>query len=719
MTERTNISENVMNDSEADILRDLIERINAFIREGAYDAAIEQNIIAYERALALDQPYWIAEILSLFGLIEHDQGHIKKAMTYMSKALAMGRDSGNISSAVNALNTISGIYGLYGEYRLAIQGYMDLLNLIEDHPEVQGKRISVYNNLGFIFQQMEDFETAEKYYLDGLALAKDLYQSNPDQRTIFGILYSNLAEVHFFKKSYASAHSYLKKSHKISTELNDHIGIANSYYIEALLSYEIDQDWSKAFSLFTDAVLIMEHYGADYELNELKISFGRSALKAGEISIAQSLLEEALVHAKEFLYVQMEPAICTMLQEIYASNLDYKKAYEMACRLLELKKSFAEQWENTLIRDITDELRNEVDNRQVKELRRTIQTMKLLAEVGQAVTTTLDIRHIFDILANSLTRVLELASFAIGIYGENTDQIYNHVHDDGVYRDSLIDLNNEDSFMAWCIRNRKEIVIYNSQDREHNAKIVTPHLANRLEKTEIKSLLFCPMMNGADIIGGITFQSRQGLTFVDLEALRLLTSYISIAISNIRKSQSLIESNKKLETASRVDSLTGLLNRRALGVYITHTLEKTNASLLPLTIIMIDLDYFKQYNDFYGHNSGDMCLISISTTIKNVLKNHQQNHGAYRFGGDEFLIIIEHCPESSCREIIKDLSARIHELKIEHAKSKISDYVTLTAGACIVNRSFSDYTEAFSRADEALYIAKGNGRNTSVVLTLD
>lgn len=702
-------------------IRELVDKVSQQIDRKEIDCALDINIIAYERALAIDNPSIISEILYNFGCLEDLKGHSQKAMSFFSKSLSMAQETQNLKCVVLALNKIASIYGLYGEFRSALDAYNEILKIVEANPETSPRKSGTYNNMGLALLQLNAYDDAEKYYKLALTAAINWPKQTYHDKVIVAIIYGNLSEIYLLKKDYEAAQSHLQLARQHSEDIKDQVGIAFCYHLEAILIHETEHNWEKAEKLFEQAIKLINQCGADYEITDLIIKYGKQAFNADQFSKAQELLEKAHTNVLEHHYLQMEPEICEVLEKIYLHAKRFDKAHLMVRKQLELKNSSNEQWEKSNVKNFVNDVNVDEETRQLEELKRSIRTMKMLAEVGQSITASIDINHIFEIVSETIVKILNLSSFALSLIDDDNISMTMKAFDEGKYKEMKHRLDSENSFMAWCVRNQKEIIIYSPKDILAYQDVMNTKLVERLNISPLKSLLFCPMYIKDQIIGGVTVQSEKPFNFsyVDLEVLRLLTSYIAIAINNIQESQKLLQTNKKLETASRIDGLTGLLNRRALGDYITHEFASTINSSLPVTMVMIDLDYFKQYNDFYGHSKGDQCLISVSNAIKETLRDFPNNRFAFRFGGDEFLIILENCAEDQCNKMLNILFEEMNALHIEHLKSKISDHVTLTAGATIVKRLLTDYTEVFSSADEAMYMAKNSGRNKFQILIVN
>ena len=168
--------------------------------------------------------------------------------------------------------------------------------------------------------------------------------------------------------------------------------------------------------------------------------------------------------------------------------------------------------------------------------------------------------------------------------------------------------------------------------------------------------------------------------------------------------------NEKLEYLANQDGLIGIANRRAFDQYLLQVWEKAIQFESPISLILFDIDYFKNYNDTYGHLCGDDCLKRIATTIDNSV-NWPKSMVA-RFGGEEFAIIL---PETSMKDAFKiaeQIRLDVESLAIPHSQSKLKGIVTISVGVtCIVPKSNSDLNEFINGADLALYQSKRNGRN--------
>jgi diguanylate cyclase (GGDEF)-like protein len=174
------------------------------------------------------------------------------------------------------------------------------------------------------------------------------------------------------------------------------------------------------------------------------------------------------------------------------------------------------------------------------------------------------------------------------------------------------------------------------------------------------------------------------------------------------------EQESALLNMTLTDPLTGIPNRRAFERKLSETIELAMRNKWAVTVILIDVDYFKLYNDHYGHSGGDACLRLVASELNKTLLRQSDFCG--RFGGEEFICILPNTGAEAANVICETLRYAIEELKIPHVKSTINDYVTISLGASTLTFNHnSDSTKEILilEADKALYQAKAQGRNRS------
>ncbi|MGE4420446.1 MAG: GGDEF domain-containing protein [Sulfurimonas sp.] len=181
-----------------------------------------------------------------------------------------------------------------------------------------------------------------------------------------------------------------------------------------------------------------------------------------------------------------------------------------------------------------------------------------------------------------------------------------------------------------------------------------------------------------------------------------------------KNNEALLAENRKFENLAMIDALTQIPNRRFLDELYTKRFEEHLRDKTSLGVFMIDIDYFKAYNDFYGHVEGDAVLVKIAQTLQKTLK--RPSDFIVRYGGEEFVIVLKGTSLDGVLNIAKQLIDAVEKLKISHEKSKTLPYITISIGIAYKNAAAQvTQTELLAYADRALYKAKASGKNCYVL----
>lgn len=188
----------------------------------------------------------------------------------------------------------------------------------------------------------------------------------------------------------------------------------------------------------------------------------------------------------------------------------------------------------------------------------------------------------------------------------------------------------------------------------------------------------------------------------------------SMELAMVQKDKELEELNKKLKALASTDPLTGLANRRTYDAHMASEWRRCMRNRVPLSIMVIDIDYFKYYNDFYGHKEGDSCLIKVAGAIHKAAGANREGDLVARYGGEEFVVILSGADEKAIFEKALAVKREMHDLLIPHEKTEVQNchFVTLSIGVATEHVFKTDTPMLFERADLALYEAKKSGRDT-------
>ncbi|WP_170175818.1 GGDEF domain-containing protein [Sulfurimonas crateris] len=171
---------------------------------------------------------------------------------------------------------------------------------------------------------------------------------------------------------------------------------------------------------------------------------------------------------------------------------------------------------------------------------------------------------------------------------------------------------------------------------------------------------------------------------------------------------------KNIQKLTITDSMSSLYNRRHFDKVFEDNLKIQSRTKQPLVFIILDIDFFKQYNDTYGHQAGDIVIKIVAKNLRASLK--RAGDMAFRLGGEEFGILCIGMSHSEALSFANSIKERIENEKVKHEKNQVSDYLTISMGVIVIEPdTLHNVNEIYRCADKALYMAKENGRNQVVI----
>lgn len=257
---------------------------------------------------------------------------------------------------------------------------------------------------------------------------------------------------------------------------------------------------------------------------------------------------------------------------------------------------------------------------------------------------------------------------------------------------------NGDLYDYWVVKTLKPLLI---EDIKKDFRFDV----EKIEKEEIhrfRSLMSVPLIVGNKIIGILRVDSQKENTFA-MEDLRLLTTIADLTAIAIENAQLFHE----LEELATHDSLTGLLLRRFFLERLSQELTRALRRKKELSLLMVDLDHFKEYNDRFGHTAGDRALKTVAMILNDIFKD--PGNIICRYGGEEFVVLLTDCPKKVALTLARKLREAIeqHTIYVRREKS----FITVSVGMATFPQDAQMKEELIQKADEALYQAKRQGRN--------
>jgi len=189
--------------------------------------------------------------------------------------------------------------------------------------------------------------------------------------------------------------------------------------------------------------------------------------------------------------------------------------------------------------------------------------------------------------------------------------------------------------------------------------------------------------------------------------------HADIIKARIKTHMQLKEKNDQLEAISHIDGLTQIANRRRFDETLKREIKRHNRNGKPLGLIMLDIDFFKLFNDNYGHGKGDECLIAVAATLQKVIQRPADLLA--RYGGEEFVVLLPETDTQGIQTVAEELRAAVEAIHFPHEYSKVAEHVTTSVGGNAQPVTDETPQVLLEKADKALYEAKKQGRNRVII----
>ena len=228
--------------------------------------------------------------------------------------------------------------------------------------------------------------------------------------------------------------------------------------------------------------------------------------------------------------------------------------------------------------------------------------------------------------------------------------------------------------------------------------------------SRVEKIRHIPVINDDEnLVGLVTYSD---LVDAHFQVIEMQSEMIEQAVST--RTNELEKLNGELQTLTLEDHLMKIGNRRAMEVDLCHTHNASKRYGDLYSVLLMDIDFFKRYNDCYGHQAGDDALRLVAETLKTNIRDSDR---LYRYGGEEILLVLPNTNAEQAKEVAEKLVSRVAKSAIPHEKSPF-EYLTISSGgACVLNNEhlFSSWEALIERVDHNLYKAKNGGRNRSVI----
>lgn len=336
---------------------------------------------------------------------------------------------------------------------------------------------------------------------------------------------------------------------------------------------------------------------------------------------------------------------------------------------------------------------------------------QLVAQITQQVHASLDLEEVFKVTVEEIHDFLKTDRVLLFRFDEdwNGKVVIESVSPPW---DSLCNREIEDPcFQVKCAplyANGRILAVEDIETAE-----MTPCYREMLRSFQVRADLVIPILNQESLWGLLIAHHCRGRRHwhpTEISLLQQLATQVGVAIYQAELYQKLQKANQKLEELAIEDGLTEIANRRQFDQTLDHLWKRLYREQKPLALILCDLDYFKDYNDYYGHQAGDDCLKQVAKALEGV--GRRPDDLVARYGGEEFAILLPDTPLEKAMMVAQRARKAVAHLAIPHQRSTTADHVTLSLGVSALRpNAMNSRKELIRHADQALYQAKEQGRD--------
>ena len=355
------------------------------------------------------------------------------------------------------------------------------------------------------------------------------------------------------------------------------------------------------------------------------------------------------------------------------------------------------QWVVQLVPAIASIMAIETIQQLKKIAREQINKLEIINELSKQIVSTLETKQVFSLLNAAFQNALEADSYYIAIV-EQDDLRLELFYDDGEFFEN-IKMKKNGTLANWVIKNQQELFL---PDLRQNVQLddIEMIIIGK-EKTSL-SWMGVPMRSShVDGVMAISSYRPNAFDRGDMELLSTIAQRAALALDNTYQ-------HALVEEQARLDSLTRVYNHGYFILALTEQAEACLAQNQPLSLIMLDIDHFKQYNDTFGHLIGDEILVNLCEVIRSHIKN---TDAVGRWGGEEFTIALPNTSGSQAMQVAERIRGTMASLKV-HNDSQITIPVpTMSIGIAVFPIETDKIMKLIDLADHRLYMAKERGRD--------
>lgn len=629
-------------------------------------------------------------------------------------------DKAEFQLVMQAHISVASIYCELGDNFESYHHYKQVLNNVsklDDRPLCQ-----LFTNLGGFFLILRRYDKAVEYGYQAIDAAR---RGSHQTTHLIALVNTGLAlgKLGRFSEGLPLLDSALEHANKLNSDRA--LAIAHGYLADFLADSNLPQRVD-ATRHFEAASRHFSNIGQGYDslFNDLRFAehlinekqYDRATVIEAEAAEAVARLDS------DELLLRLEKLQISLSKQRGCSQ-DLIRQFDSYVSELENQYQSSLTRESTLILQQVDKLQLHQAGLVAQQVE---ENLDAITAIGQLISTSEDLDRVLAQVYAEVQSIFPADEFGIALYEPDTQQLN--------YR-YFIGVNGKDEPVTYpCdkVINFGSYAILNSSTVHLNSvtsEVLLSYMPDSTEKQRqnaigdgsTNSVLITPVKLGNEILGLLSVQHQETNQYHQhhRKLFEQLASLIAIALKNIKQREALQQSYARLKRISTTDPLTKVYNRHHLKSLVPKLVSSSAKQSLSLAIIIIDIDFYKSYNDSFGHFAGDHALVSVANALTSVFSGG--NEHIFRYGGDEFLVLTQGNSAERTRAQLDILQSVIEGLGLPNPQSLCSDKLTLSIGAehsCTISNDTKHFNRAFEKADNNLYQIKNDGR-ADYLLTID
>ena len=354
-------------------------------------------------------------------------------------------------------------------------------------------------------------------------------------------------------------------------------------------------------------------------------------------------------------------------------------------------------WEDILIISMTGVLLNETHFRLGTVVARKVQRLEAINRMSRTISSSIEVEKVISLVCASVQQALLADTYYVGLVNGGNIRL-ELFYDDGDFFPP-IEIPVEDTLAGWVIHNRKSLLLRDMPKELSNVGVKARVIGKPRSSL---SWMGAPVAVGKRLHGIVAMASYRKNAFDqdDLELLESMAQQTALVIDNAYR-------YAEVERLSRLDSLTQVYNHGQFLAYLEEMVQSSSVSKTPLSLIMLDVDLFKQYNDNYGHLAGDQALTLLVSALRQSVRSRDL---LGRWGGEEFAILLPETSGSQAMQVAERIRMNLRLLAVTTQDGRSIPMPTVSQGIAIF-AEVSGGEQLVDLADRRLYLAKERGRD--------